>query len=86
MVERLREVSKAESVGALAGGIARDVSELLNAIVANTSLVLGALPTSNPNCELLARIASASEKAAGLTGQLAAWEVVATPRRSGFPA
>jgi signal transduction histidine kinase len=57
----------------LVGAIARDLHELLDAMVANTSLVLGALPANDPNCEVLAGVAGAGERAVELTRRLAAF-------------
>ena len=71
--EAIRQKQKLESTGVLAGGVAHDFNNLLTGILGNASLVLDALPPSDPNTEELSEIVQAAERAAHLTRQMLAY-------------
>lgn len=67
---RLREASKMEALGVLAGGVAHDFNNILMAISANTELATMQLGDDDKVREKLARIESASDRAEHLVGQI----------------
>ncbi len=71
--ENLLQTAKLESLGVLAGGIAHDFNNILTGILGNTSIVLEALPKTDPNRGLLSEVVSAGERAADLTRQMLAF-------------
>jgi two-component system, cell cycle sensor histidine kinase and response regulator CckA len=71
--EHLRQAAKMEAVGMLAGGIAHDFNNLLTIINGYSQILLGALPTGDPNYTAAEQIMKAGERAAALTGQLLAF-------------
>ena len=71
--EKLREASKLESIGVLAGGIAHDYNNLLTGILGNASLALDVLPILHPVRHMLSEVVRASERAAELTRQVLAY-------------
>jgi signal transduction histidine kinase len=71
--EAMRQSQKLESIGILAGGIAHDFNNLLTGILGNASLALRVLPAVSPAREMVHDVVMASERAAGLTGQLLAY-------------
>jgi len=70
MEKELRQSSKMESIGILAGGVAHDFNNLLYMIIGNTELALEDIPEWNPVHESLKEIKSASLRAAGVVKQL----------------
>ncbi len=67
---KLREASKMEALGVLAGGVAHDFNNILMAISANTELATMQLGDDDKVREKLARIESASDRAEHLVGQI----------------
>ncbi len=67
---KLRDASKMEALGVLAGGVAHDFNNILMAISANTELATMQLGDDEKVREKLARIESASDRAEHLVGQI----------------
>ncbi|MDR3562662.1 MAG: PAS domain S-box protein, partial [Negativicutes bacterium] len=70
---RLLQSQKMETVGKLAGGIAHEFNSILTAIICQSELVLGDLPTSSPLTNNVTEIHKAAGRAAVLTRQLLAY-------------
>ncbi|MCP3852878.1 MAG: hypothetical protein GY694_22020, partial [Gammaproteobacteria bacterium] len=70
MTEELRQTSKMESIGTLAGGIAHNFNNLLFVIIGNTELALEDIPEENPVHENLTEIKVAGHRAEGIVRQL----------------
>jgi PAS domain S-box-containing protein len=71
--ERVRQAAKAESIGLLAGGVARDFNNLLTIIIGNASMANASLPESSPARYQIGNALRAAERAADLTRQLLAY-------------
>lgn len=71
--EQLRQSQKMEAVGQLAGGIAHDLNNILQAIFARVDFALSDLPPTDPSHEDLRGIQEAAERAANLVRQLLAF-------------
>ncbi|MDY3554943.1 response regulator [Gemmata sp. JC717] len=71
--EKLREGTKLEAIGRLAGGVAHDFNNLLTVINGYADLLLAGLTERGPLWEPLAAIQDAGERAARLTQQLLAF-------------
>jgi signal transduction histidine kinase/CheY-like chemotaxis protein len=68
--EQVRQSSRLEAIGRLAAGVAHDFNNLLTAILGNTSLLLGVLPSGGEEHELATMVERAAWRAADLTRQL----------------
>lgn len=68
--EQLRQSQKMEAVGALAGGIAHEFNNLLQAIIGYTRFAMEGLPAQDLRHRDLVKALNAADQAAGLTRQL----------------
>jgi PAS domain S-box-containing protein len=70
---QLTQAQKMESVGRLAGGVAHDFNNMLQAILGNAALALQDLPPDSPVRECLEEIEKSAHRSADLTRQLLAF-------------
>jgi PAS domain S-box-containing protein len=70
---QFQQAQKMESVGRLAGGVAHDFNNMLQAILSNVEMALGEIPANSPAHESLEAIRSCAERSADLTRQLLAF-------------
>lgn len=70
---QLLQAQKMESVGRLAGGVAHDFNNMLQAILGNAALALQDLAPDNPLRENLLEIQKSAQRSADLTRQLLAF-------------
>lgn len=70
---RLYQSQKMETVGKLAGGIAHEFNSILTAIIGQSELLLGDLPSRSPLIKNATEINKAASRAATLTRQLLAY-------------
>jgi PAS domain S-box-containing protein len=70
---RLRHAQKMEAVGQLAGGVAHDFNNLMQAVLANAELAMDITPQDSVIAEHLSEIEAAGRRAADLTKQLLAF-------------
>ena len=73
MEAQLVQSQKMETVGKLAGGIAHEFNSILTAIIGQSELLLGDLPSGSPHCANAIAIRKAADLAAALTKQLLAY-------------
>jgi len=71
--EQLRQSSKMESIGLLAGGVAHDFNNMLTVILGHAELALDRVEPSTPVHDGLVEIRQAAERSAELTRQLLAF-------------
>ena len=69
----LRQAQKMEAAGQLAGGVAHDFNNILQAILGYSQLLLDVLPKEDETHEFADRIAKSADRAATLTRQLLAF-------------
>ncbi|MCX8157273.1 MAG: PAS domain-containing protein [Verrucomicrobiae bacterium] len=70
---QLAQAQKMESIGRLAGGVAHDFNNMLQAILGNVAMALDDLPPDSPARESLKEIELAAQRSAELTRQLLAF-------------
>jgi two-component system cell cycle sensor histidine kinase/response regulator CckA len=70
---QLTQAQKMESVGRLAGGVAHDFNNMLQAILGNVCLAMDDLPPDSPVRESLEEIEKSARRSADLTRQLLAF-------------
>lgn len=71
--EQLLQAQKMESIGRLAGGVAHDFNNMLQAILGNAALALENIPADHPAHECLEEIQKSAQRSAELTRQLLAF-------------
>ncbi len=71
--EQLRQAQKMEAIGQLAGGVAHDFNNILQAILGYTNIILISLGPEDRHYGKLKEVEKAGEKAASLTRQLLAF-------------
>jgi len=71
--EQLRQAQKMEAIGQLAGGVAHDFNNILQAILGYTDMVLFSLGPDDKHYGKLKEVEKAGKKAAALTRQLLAF-------------
>ena len=71
--EQLHQAQKMEAIGRLAGGVAHDFNNILQAMMGYSELLLESVPDQNHFHELIREILSEGKRAATLTNQLLAF-------------
>jgi signal transduction histidine kinase/ActR/RegA family two-component response regulator len=70
---QLIQAQRLETVGKLAGGVAHEFNSILTAIIGQSELILGDLPSDSPLSKNVTEIHRAADRAATLTRQLLAY-------------
>jgi PAS domain S-box-containing protein len=70
---QLAQIQKMDSIGRLAGGVAHDFNNMLQAIIGNCDLALEMVPRTSPVREFLEEIDKSARRSAELTRQLLAF-------------
>lgn len=70
---QLRQATKMEAVGRLAGGVAHDFNNLLSVILTNIHFLESALDSTSPHAQEVGQIKEATTRATNLTNQLLAF-------------
>lgn len=68
--DRLRQAQKMEAIGALSGGVAHDLNNILSGVVSYPELLLMNLPEDSPMRKPILTIKKSGEKAAGIVNDL----------------
>jgi len=71
--DQLRQAQKMEAIGQLAGGVAHDFNNILQAILGYTQILMLSIAPDDKNRSMLREVEKAGEKAATLTRQLLAF-------------
>ncbi|MEW6710835.1 MAG: transporter substrate-binding domain-containing protein [Candidatus Riflebacteria bacterium] len=71
--DQLRQSSKMEAVGNLAGGVAHDYNNMLSVIIGYAELILAKTPEDDPDIGYLKEIYAAGKRSADITAQLLAF-------------
>ena len=71
--DQLRQASKREALGVLAGGVAHDFNNVLSAILGNAEIALELLPDDAEAAEMMRDIVSASHRAGNFCKQMLAY-------------
>ncbi|MBI5896275.1 MAG: PAS domain S-box protein, partial [Desulfobacterales bacterium] len=71
--EQYIQSQKMEAVGLLAGGVAHDLNNMLTPIVGYSEVLLGTMPSENPDREMLDQILAAALRAKDMVRQLLAF-------------
>ncbi len=71
--EQFRQAQKLEAIGQLAGGVAHDFNNILQALMGYSSMLLARLPKEDETYEFAEEIARGTDRAAALTRQLLAF-------------
>jgi signal transduction histidine kinase len=70
LAERMRQAQRLESLGAMAGGVAHDFSNLLTTIMGNTALILLDVPADSETATAARSIQQAADRAAAISRQM----------------
>lgn len=71
--EQLRQTSKMEAIGHLAGGVAHDYNNMLSVILGYVEIMLATTPESDSNHKYLQDVLNAAKRSAEITSQLLAF-------------
>lgn len=82
MDEALRQKQKLEAIGSLAGGVAHEFNNLLQAISGYTRFAMDQLAESDQAYDDLTHVIEAADRAAGITGQLLSFSRRNPPKKA----